>query len=72
MSLGDRDTSVGIATLYGLDSPGIESPGGEGRFSEPVQTGPGTQPASLLYIGYRVFPEGKRISQNVGISSRFH
>jgi hypothetical protein len=38
-------SSVGIATGYGLDGPGIESRWGA-RFSEPVQTGPGAHPAS--------------------------
>ena len=38
-------SSVGIATGYGLDCPGIESRCGA-RFSAPVQTGPGTHPAS--------------------------
>ena len=52
-----RDSSVGIATRYGLDGPGIESRWGA-RFSAPVQTGPGAPP-SLLYNGYRVFPGGK-------------
>ena len=46
-----RDSSVGIATRYGLDGPVIESRWGA-RFSAPVQTG-------LLYNGYRVFPGGK-------------
>ena len=53
---GGRDSSVGIATCYGLDGPGIESRWGT-RFSAPAQTGPGaTQP---LYNGYRFFPGGK-------------
>jgi len=39
------DSVVGIATLYGLNSPGIESRWGA-RFSAPVQTGPGAHPAS--------------------------
>ena len=34
----DHDSSVGIATAYGLDGPGIESRWGA-RFSAPVQTG---------------------------------
>jgi hypothetical protein len=34
-----RDSSVGIATRYGLDGPGI-------GFSAPLQTGPGAHPAS--------------------------
>ena len=38
-------SSVGIATGYGLDGPGIESRWGT-RFSTPVQTGPGAHPAS--------------------------
>ena len=41
-SLG-RDLSVGTATRYGLDGPGIEL---EATFSAPVQTGPGAHPAS--------------------------
>ena len=40
-----RDSSVGIATRYGLDGLGIESRCGA-RFSVPVQTSPGTHPAS--------------------------
>jgi hypothetical protein len=40
----DRDGSVGIVILYGLDGPGIESPGE--RFSAPFQTGTGAHPAS--------------------------
>jgi len=52
-----RDSSVGIATRYGLDGPGIESQGGA-RFSAPVQTGH-WGPPSLLYNGCRVSPGGK-------------
>ena len=37
-------SSVGIATDYGLDGPGIESRWG--RDFPPVQTGPGAYPAS--------------------------
>ena len=40
-----RDSSVGIATRYGPDGPGIESRC-RVRFSAPVQTGPGAHPAS--------------------------
>jgi len=40
-----RGSSVGIATSYGLDGPGIESRWGA-RFSAPFQTGPGAHPAS--------------------------
>jgi hypothetical protein len=43
-TLGGRDSSVGIATCYGLDGPGIESRWGT-RFSAPVQKDPGTHPA---------------------------
>ena len=41
---GGRDSSVGIATRYGLDGPGIESRWGA-RFSVPVHSGPGAHPA---------------------------
>ena len=40
-----RDSSVDIATRYGLDGLGIESRWGA-RFSAPVQTSPGAHPAS--------------------------
>jgi hypothetical protein len=46
---------AGIATGYGLDGPGIESRWGA-IFSAPVRT---WGPSSLLYNGYRVFPEGR-------------
>jgi len=49
-----RNSSVGIATGYGLDGPGIESRWGA-RFSAPVQTVPGTHPASCT-MGTRSFP----------------
>jgi hypothetical protein len=49
-------SSVGRATDYGLDGPGIESRWGA-RFSAPVQTGPGSHPASCKM--YRVFSGGK-------------
>jgi len=46
------DSSIGIATGYGLDGPGIESKW-EARFSAPVQTGPGAHPASCkMCIGF--------------------
>ena len=44
-----RDSSVGIATRYGLDGPGIESQWGA-RFSAPVQTGPGAHPAPVQWV----------------------
>jgi hypothetical protein len=49
-------TSVGIATGYGLDGPGIES-----RWGEIFRTCPDRPwgPPSLLYNGYRVFPGGR-------------
>ena len=52
-----RDSSVGIATRYGLDGPGIESRWG----GEIFRTRPDWPwgPPSLLYNGYRVFPGGK-------------
>jgi len=40
-----RDSSVGIATCYWLDGPGIEPRWGA-TFSAPFQTGPGAHPAS--------------------------
>jgi hypothetical protein len=43
--LVSRDSVVGIATYYGLDGLGMEFRWGA-RFSSPVQTGPGTNPAS--------------------------
>jgi hypothetical protein len=46
-------SSVGIATGYGLGGPGI----GGVRFSARPDWSWG--PLCLLYIGYRVFPEGK-------------
>ena len=51
-----RDSSVGIATRYGLDDPGIES-----RWGEIFRTGPDRPwgPPSLLYNRHRVFPGGK-------------
>ena len=47
-------SSVGIATGYGLDGPGIESRWGA-RFSAPVQTDPGAHPASCT-MGTWSFP----------------
>jgi hypothetical protein len=55
---GGRDSSVGIATGYGLDGPGIESRWGA-RFFAHVQTGPGAQPASCT-MGTGSFPGVKR------------
>jgi hypothetical protein len=49
----DRDSTVGISTRYGLDSPEIES-----RCSEIFHTHSDQPwgPPSLLYNGYWVFP----------------
>ena len=56
-SVGSRDSSVGRATRYGLDGPGIESRFG-GRFSAPVQTGPEDHPTSCT-MNTGSFPRGK-------------
>ena len=53
----DRCSSVGVATGYGLDGPGIESRWGA-KFTAPVQTGPGAHPASCT-MGTGSFPEVK-------------
>jgi hypothetical protein len=53
-----RDSSVGIATGYGLDGPGIESRWGA-RFFAYVKTGPGAHPASCT-MGTGSFPGVKR------------
>jgi hypothetical protein len=47
------DSSVSIATSYGLDGLGIEPRWGA-RFSAPVQTGPGAHPTSYT-VGTRSF-----------------
>jgi hypothetical protein len=49
-------SSVGIATDYGLDGPGIESQWGSIFRTRPDRP---WCPPSLLYNGYRVFPGGK-------------
>jgi len=51
-----RDSSVGIATGYGLDGPGMNPGGGEIFCTCPDRP---WGPPSLLYNGYRVFPGGK-------------
>jgi len=51
------DSSVGIATGYGLDGPGIESRWG-GKIFRTCSDRP-WGPPSLLYNEYRVFPGGK-------------
>jgi hypothetical protein len=53
---GGPDSSVGIATGYGLDGPGSNLGGGEIFRTRPERS---LGPPSLLYNGYRVFPVGK-------------
>ena len=55
------NSSVGIATCYGLDGPGIESRWGQ-DFPHPFR--PTLRP-SLLYNGYRVFLGGKSTGRGV-------
>ena len=43
------DSSVGIATRYGLDGPGIESRWGA-RFSAPIQTGSETHQPPIQWV----------------------
>ena len=59
----DRNSSVGIATRYGLDGPEIESRW-VATFSAPVQTGPGAHPASYT-MGTGSFPGIKRTGRGV-------
>ena len=58
-----RDSSVGIATRYRLDGPGIESRW-RARFSAPVHTGTGAQPASYTMCTGSL-PEVKRPGRGV-------
>jgi hypothetical protein len=51
-----RDSSVGMATRYGLEGPGIESRWGEILRTYPYRL---RGSPSLLYNGYWVFPMGK-------------
>jgi hypothetical protein len=53
-----RDSSVGIATRYGLDGPETQSRWGV-RFFAPVQTDPGVHPPSCT-MGTGSFPRIKR------------
>ena len=61
---------VGIATRYGLDGPAIESRWG-GRFSAPVQNGPGTHPVSYT-MGAGSFPVVKRPGRGVALTTHSH
>jgi len=58
-----RDISVGVATRYALEGPGIESRWGV-RFYVPVQTVPGAYPASYT-MGTGSFPGVKRPGRGV-------
>jgi hypothetical protein len=58
-----RDSSVGIATRYGLDGPGIKFQWGA-RLSAPVQTSGGAHPASCT-MGTGSFPGVKRPGHGV-------
>jgi len=61
-----QDNTVGIATRYGLDGPGIEFrsiPVGV-RFSAPTHTGPGAYPASYT-MGTGSFPGVKRPGRGI-------
>ena len=51
-----QNSSVGIVTDYGLDSPGSNPGGGWDYPHHPDRL---WGPPSLLYNGYRVFPRGK-------------
>jgi len=57
-----RESSVGIATCYGLDGPGSNS-GGD-RLSTPVQTGPGAHSSSYT-IGTGYFRGTKTSGRDV-------
>ena len=59
----NRDSSVDIATRYGLDGPVIESQW-VARFSAPVQTRPGVHPVSYK-MGTVFFPGEKRSGRGV-------
>jgi len=65
-----RDSSVGIATLYGLDGPGIESLW-VARFSALAQTGPRAHPASYT-MGTGSFSVVKRPGRGVALTTHPH
>ena len=58
-----RDSSVDIATRYGLDCSGDRIPVGA-SFSAPIQIGPGAHPASYT-IGTGSFPGVKQPGRGV-------
>jgi len=61
-----RDSSVGIATCYEMDGPGIASQWGA-RFSATVQPGPGVHPTSCK-MSTESFPLVKRPGRVVNYS----
>jgi hypothetical protein len=66
---GGPGSSVGIATDYGLDGPGIEKkiPVGE-KFFTHIQTDPGANPASCT-MGTGSFPGVKRPGRGAEIGN---
>jgi hypothetical protein len=58
--MNENDSSVGIATSYGLDDRG-SIPGGAGNFCLRcrIQTGSGAHPASYPMGAWGSFPGGK-------------
>jgi hypothetical protein len=71
--VGSRDSSVGIATCYGLDDRGVgvRVPVGPRIFPSPRRTGPLWGAPSLLSNGYRgLFPRGvQRLGREADHSS---
>jgi len=65
-----RDSSVGIATHYGLDGPGTEYRV-EARYPAFVQTGPGAHPGSNT-IDIGSFPGVKRSGRNMVLTIHLH
>jgi hypothetical protein len=65
--LAGRDSSVGIATRYGLDSSMVKTRvGGKGmaRFSAQVQTGTGVHP-TFFTVGSGAFPGLNQLGRGV-------
>ena len=60
----DRDSSVGTATRYGLDRPGMESRWGM-RFSASVQTDPGAHQTSCTMGNFFFF--GGKVARGVAL-----
>ena len=63
MAVWSRDTSVCVATRYGLDGPGIESWWGR-DFPNQSRPAPGAHPASYT-MGTGSFPGVKRPGRGV-------